>query len=146
MLEKLSPKEFWKFIDETEARLKAWVLKNKADINYECCGLASDILYRILVDWKIHERCGEKDINDVIRISCIRVRGNRHDVVTILKDWIYDPTSMQFTPPLTEMEYSAGWLYDDCDYDCKKVFQNAEVLKVCRNIRPEVYFKASGMR
>ena len=141
MIEKLPPKEFWKFVDETEERLKAWVLKNKADVNYECCGFASNVLYRTLVDWKIHERCGEEDINEVIRIACITVRDIRHDVVTILGDWIYDPTSMQFTPPLSVEEYSDGWLCDEYDYDCEKIFESEEVLKVCKEIRPEVYNK-----
>lgn len=139
LVEKLSPKEFWGFIDETQERLETWVRENTADKNYECCGFASNVLYRILVDWKIHERCGMEDINDAIRISVLTIRGIRHEVVTILQECIVDPTSMQFTPPLEAKDYWDGWLYDDYDHDCEEIFKSEQILEVCRLIRPELY-------
>ena len=139
MEEKLDPKEFWAFIDETIDRLESWVRKNAADKNYEVCGQASNVLYRILVDWKINERCGEESVDDVIHIACLSVRDRiRHDVVMI-HNFFHDPTHMQFNPPLTTEEYNDGYLYGDYYDDCLKLFEDETLSEICREIRPELY-------
>jgi len=139
VIQKMQVKEFWSFIDETQKRLEDWVRKNKADINYECCGFACNVFYRILSDWKILERCGEDDIDDVMRITCLKVRGVSHDVMEFFGSFFKDPTHMQFNPPLTKDEYSYGYFYDNDKYDCEPIFTDDEILKVCKEIRPELY-------
>jgi len=139
MVGKMLPKDFWDFIDETEERLMAWVSKNKVDINYEACGLACNVMYRILIDWDISKRCGIEDIDEVIRIAAVDIRGVGHFVVTVLGNWFFDPTHMQFNPRPTASEYSEGWMYDDYFDDCKKIFEDDGILEVCKEIRPELY-------
>lgn len=137
----LEPKEFWKFIDGAVADVEEWVLYNRKGIEYQCCGQASDILYKLLVDWGIDKRCGNEDIDEVIRIAAVNVRGIAHFVVTILGDWIFDPTHMQFNPRPTSEEYSDGWMYDDYSDDCDAIFEDKDTDILCRAIRPDIYYK-----
>jgi len=138
-VKRIEPKEFWAFIEETNECVEKWVRENKSDINYECCGYACNILYRILVDWKINERCGINDVDEVIRIAAVSIRDIGHFVVTILNNWFFDPTYMQFGSRPSIEEYSMGWLYDDCYEECKVVLEDNSILELCKEIRPEVY-------
>jgi len=136
---KLSVNDFWDFIDETQRRMEDWVRKNKADINYECCGFASNVLYRIYSDWKIHKRCGYEKIDDVMHISVFDIRGIEHHTLVLFNDFLFDATHMQFNPKLTSNEYWDNWMYDDTSDDCEGIFKDDEILKVCKEIRPELY-------
>ena len=138
MVGKMLPKDFWKFIDETQKRVEDWVRENTADKNFECCRFACDIMYRILADWKIHEKCGRETLDDVMSIMTLWVRGIQHDVI-LLFGYIHDPTHMQFNPQLTKEEYATSVFAEDFGEACEMIFRDAAVLEVCKEIRPELY-------
>jgi hypothetical protein len=141
-MELLKPKEFWVFVESVCKDVEEWVRYNKKHINYECCGQASSILYRLLVDWGIGEYpfYEKGTLDDIILISVGAIRNTVHHWVEVL-GYIYDPTKIQFNPSLDTIEYTTGWKYNDYEYDCKKIFESEELEILCRAIRPDIYYK-----
>ena len=141
--ELLKPVELWKFVDSVFDDVKEWVYYNKKDINYECCGQASEIFYKLLIDWGIGKypmyKKGEIDIDDVIKIAVGAIRGIEHVWVEIFNG-IYDPTKMQFKSDVSVDEYTMGFHYNDYSDDCEEVFKDEDIAILCRAIRPDIYY------
>lgn len=131
---RLKPEAFWKEIDSILEDVKEWVIDNCAKRDYQCCGKASDILYRLFIDWGIGEYKDE-GLDPYIVIGIIR--GLEHHWVEIA-EFIFDPTAMQFDDPeLTIEEYSTGMQY--IDYHFNEILDSEEILEICKSIRPDVY-------
>ena len=130
---KLEPGAFWDEIDSIFEAAKNWVLVNCIEDAYQCCGKASDILYRLFMDWGI-EKYKDDGLSPCIAVGIIR--GLEHHWVEIA-EFIFDPTAMQFDPKPTIEEYSKGMKY--IDYHFNEILDSEEILKTCRSIRPDIY-------
>lgn len=130
---KLEPGAFWDEIDSIFEAVKEWVLINCIKREYQCCGMASDILYRLLVDWGI-ESYKEDGLDTYIVVGIIR--GIEHHWVEI-SEFVFDPTAMQFDSELTIEEYSDGMVY--IDYHYNNILDSEEILDVCKTLRPDIY-------
>ena len=131
---KLEPGAFWDEIDSIFEAVKKWVLDNCIEDAYQCCGKASDILYRLFMDWGL-EKYKDDGLNGCVVIG--NIRGIHHHWVEI-SEFVFDPTAMQFDDPEpTIEEYSNGVLY--VEEDSGGILRSEEILKTCRNIRPDIY-------
>ena len=129
----LKPKAFWKEIDSILEDVKEWVLDNCVESDYQCCGRASEILYRLFIDWGI-EKYKDEDLGPYIVMGIIR--GIGHYWVEIA-GFIFDPTAMQFDPEPTIEEYSKGM--DSIEDDFNYILSSERLLDVCKSIRPAIY-------
>lgn len=130
---RLKPKLFWEKVDSIFDDVKKWVLANCGDTDYQCCGRASDILYRLLIDWGI-EKYGDESVVPCIVIGF--VRNIEHHWVEIA-GFIFDSTLIQFNPELTMLEYAMGIKYVEDEYDV--LFKSDKLLHTCKSIRPDIY-------
>jgi hypothetical protein len=130
----LKPEVFWKEIDLMLENVREWVLANCGDADYQCCGKASDILYRLFIDWGLEKY---KDEGLEVYIVIGHIRGIHHHWVEI-SEFVFDPTAMQFDDPEpTIEEYSEGVLYIEEDFNA--ILRSEEILDICRSIRPDIY-------
>lgn len=129
----LKPEAFWKEIDLMLENVKEWVLDNCVEKDYQCCGLASDILYRLFIDWGL-EKYKDEGLDSYIVMGIIR--GTHHHWVEI-SEFVFDSTAMQFDPEPTIEEYSENVLY--IEDDSSNILRSEEILKICKSIRPDIY-------
>ena len=130
---KLEPGAFWDEIDSIFEAAKDWVLVNCARREYQCCGMASDIFYRLLIDWGIERY---KDENMIPCIVVGVIRDIEHHWVEI-SEFVFDPTVMQFDPEPTIEEYSDGVRHIEDDYE--DILSSEKMLGKCKSIRPDIY-------
>jgi hypothetical protein len=130
----LKPEAFWKEIDLMFENVKKWVLDNCIEDAYQCCGRASDILYRLFINWGI-EKYEDEGLDPYIVVGIIR--GLEHHWVEIA-GFIFDPTAMQFDDPEpTIEEYSKGMQY--IDYHYNEILSSEEISEICKSLRPDIY-------
>jgi hypothetical protein len=129
----LKPEAFWKEIDLMLENVKKWVLENCVERDYQCCGKASDILYRLFIDWGL-EKYKDEGLDSYIVMGIIR--GIGHYWVEIA-GFIFDPTVMQFDPEPTMEEYERG--IDSIEDDFNSVLSSERLLGICKSIRPDMY-------
>lgn len=130
---RLKPKLFWEKVDSIFDDVKKWVLVNCGDTDYQCCGKASEVLYRLFIDWGI-EKCKDENMSPYIVVGIMR--GLEHHWVEIA-EFVFDPTAMQFDPEPTIGEYSKGMQF--VDYRHNNILDSEEILKICKSIRPDIY-------
>lgn len=130
---RLKPEAFWKEIDLMLENVKKWVLDNCMEKDCQCCGKASDILYRLFIDWGIEKYEGE-GLEPYIAAGFIR--DIWHNWVEI-SEFIFDPTAMQFDPEPTIEEYSKGFSFVENNYN--KILSSEETLEICKSLRPDIY-------
>lgn len=131
----LSPKEFWNEVDSIFESVKKWALENCFYDNYQCCGLASDVFYRLVMDWgfKNYESEGLW-----MRVAFGEIRGKSHVWVEI-NGFIFDATTSQFESPVEPVEYDEGFYYYDDEAGDVKVMNAENIFKICKEIRPDLY-------
>ena len=130
---RLKPKAFWKEIDLILENVKEWVLNNCVRRDYQCCGRASDILYKLFIDWGI-KKYEDEGLDPYIVMGFIRGLG--HYWVEIA-GFIFDPTVMQFDPEPTIEEYSKGFKVVEESYVLE--WNSKRLLNTCKSIRPDIY-------
>lgn len=128
----LSVDAFWDKIEQIFNVVKKWVLKNCEDKEYQCCGLASDILYRTLLEWGIGNYI---DAAYCLKIIVGHIEHIRHDWVEIV-GCVYDPTAIQFKTEPTFKDYMDGWFYEEDNYE--PIFKSERITGIVKEILKEV--------
>lgn len=128
----LSVDAFWDKIEQIFNVVKQWVLKNCKDKEYQCCAIASDVLYRALIEWGIGDYI---DVEYCLKIVNGHIDHMHHDWVEVV-GYIYDPTAMQFKTELTFKDYMVGWFYDEDNYE--PVLKSEKIAGIVKEILKEV--------